>query len=50
MSVDVAAFASTAPCLRPVTLTAVPEPQFYAGAVALGLLGFTVWRRQQKVS
>ena len=31
-----------------VNLTAVPEPQFYAGAVGLGLLGFTVWRRNQK--
>lgn len=31
-----------------VTLTAVPEPQFYAGAAALGLLGFAIWRRQQK--
>ena len=31
-----------------VNLTAVPEPAFYAGAVGLGLLGFTVWRRQQK--
>jgi len=31
-----------------VNLTAVPEPQFVAGAVGLGLLGFTVWRRCQK--
>ena len=31
-----------------VNLTAVPEPQFIAGAVGLGLLGFTVWRRCQK--
>ena len=33
-----------------VTLTAVPEPEFYAGAMALGLLGFAVWRRQQKAA
>ncbi|MDO8348893.1 MAG: hypothetical protein Q7T30_01565 [Planctomycetota bacterium] len=30
------------------TLTAVPEPQHFAAAVGLGLLGFTMWRRQQK--
>lgn len=29
-----------------VTLTAVPEPRFYAGAVGLGLLGFGLWRRK----
>lgn len=31
-----------------VQLTAVPEPQFYAGAVGVGLLGFAAWRRAQK--
>lgn len=31
-----------------VTLTAVPETQYYAGAAALALLGFAAWRRQQK--
>lgn len=31
-----------------VTLTAVPEPQMYAGAAGLGLLGFAAWRRSQK--
>lgn len=33
-----------------VTLTAVPEPQYYAGAVGLGLVAFTAWRRSRKTA
>lgn len=31
-----------------VTLTAVPEPEFYAGAFGLGLLGYAFWNRRAK--
>ena len=33
-----------------VTLTAVPEPEHYAGAIGLGLLAFTAWRRTRKTA
>lgn len=33
-----------------VTLTAVPEPQHYAGAIGLGLVAFTAFRRSRRTA